>query len=78
MIESVVKKIHWEVSLFCEKVIFSTYFCIFHCFLPVPTPQYTIMLGQTVCCLSHDVKSAWHRIGAQGAHLSCLNSGIME
>jgi hypothetical protein len=23
MIESVVKKIHWEVSLFCEKVFFS-------------------------------------------------------
>ncbi len=30
------------------------------------------------CCLSHDVKSAWHCIGAQGLHLSCLNSGIME
>jgi hypothetical protein len=30
------------------------------------------------CCLSRDVKSAWHRIGARGAQLSCLNSGIME
>ena len=38
------KKIHWEVSLICEKVFFSTYFCIFHCILPVPTPQYTIIL----------------------------------
>jgi hypothetical protein len=44
MIKSVVKKIHWEVSLFCEKVFFSTYFCIFHCILPVSTPQYTIIL----------------------------------
>jgi hypothetical protein len=33
------KKIHREVSLFCEKVFFSTYFCIFHCILPVPTPN---------------------------------------
>jgi hypothetical protein len=30
------------------------------------------------CCLSRDVKSAWHHIGVQGVHLSCLNSGIME
>ncbi len=44
MINSVVKKIHWEVSLICEKVFFSTYFCIFHCILPVLTPQYTIIL----------------------------------
>jgi hypothetical protein len=44
MIKSVVKKIHWEVSLSCEKVFFCTYFCIFHCILPVPTPQYTIIL----------------------------------
>jgi hypothetical protein len=38
------EKIHWKVSLFCEKVFFSTYFCVFHCILPVPTPQYTIIL----------------------------------
>jgi hypothetical protein len=44
MIKSIVKKNYWEVSLFCEKVFFSTYFCIFHCILPVPTSQYTIIL----------------------------------
>jgi hypothetical protein len=44
MIKSFVKKIHWEVSLFYEKIFFNTYFCIFHCILPVPTPQYTIIL----------------------------------
>ncbi len=44
MIKNVLKKIHWEVSLFCEKIFYSTYFCIFHCILPVPTPQYTIIL----------------------------------
>ncbi len=43
IIKSFLKKIHWEGSLFCD-VFFSTYFCIFHCILPVPTPQYTIIL----------------------------------
>ncbi len=38
------KKIHSEVSLFCDFVFYRTYFCIFHCILPVPTPQYTIIL----------------------------------
>ena len=38
------KKKHWEVSLFCYSVYFSTFFCIFHCILAVPTPQYTIIL----------------------------------
>ncbi len=32
------------MSLFCDVVYFSTYLCTFHCILPVPTPQYTIIL----------------------------------
>ncbi len=44
IIKSFVKNNHWGVSLFCDFVFYSTYFCIFHCILPVPTPQYTFTL----------------------------------
>ncbi len=37
----------------------------------------TVSCWAKQCCLSRDVKSAWHRVGARGVHLSCLNSGIM-
>jgi hypothetical protein len=34
------------VSLLCDFVYFSTFFCVFHCILPVPTPKYTIIVGR--------------------------------
>ncbi len=44
ILEGFAKKIHWEVSLFCDFVYFTTFLCVFHCILPVPTPQYTMIL----------------------------------
>jgi hypothetical protein len=44
IIKSFVNKIHCELSHFCDFVYFSTYFCVFHRILPVPTSQYTFIL----------------------------------
>jgi hypothetical protein len=55
------------IHLFHSTCVLDEFIHLFHSTLP--TKQ---------CCLSRDVKSAWHHIGAQGVHLSCLNSGIME
>jgi hypothetical protein len=38
-IKSFVKQIHWEVSLSCEKVFFSTYIYIFTVFYLFPPPN---------------------------------------
>ncbi len=44
IIKSFVKKIYWELPLFCDVVYFSTFCCAFLCILPVFTPWYTIIL----------------------------------
>ncbi len=40
----VLQKNHQELSHFCVFFYFSTYFCAFHCILPVPPPKYNIIL----------------------------------
>jgi hypothetical protein len=39
MIKSVAKKIHWEVSLFCEKVFLAPIFAFFTVFYLFPPPN---------------------------------------
>jgi hypothetical protein len=51
MIKSVVKKIHREVSLFCEKVFFSPYVFIFTVFslFPPPNTLFSCYYYQILC-----------------------------
>jgi hypothetical protein len=73
-------KVSWKKSigkcLFSVKKSFSTYF--FHCILPVPTPQYTIILLllpniMLRCCWYTCTESIWHHyMWKNPLGLSCL------
>ncbi len=65
------------MSLFCDFVFFSIYLCIFHCILPVPTPQYTIILlllpnVMLRCCFYTCSEHLTSRYVKKPLGLSCL------